>query len=45
MAFQCPNCHFEAPNEEVENNPSTARWFTCPLCGHHWSVLPIADSN
>jgi predicted RNA-binding Zn-ribbon protein involved in translation (DUF1610 family) len=45
MAFRCPQCQFEAPKEEVEHNPSTDRWFTCPACGHKWSVSPIADSN
>jgi predicted RNA-binding Zn-ribbon protein involved in translation (DUF1610 family) len=45
MAFRCPQCHFDAPKEAAENNPSTDRWFTCPSCGHKWSVSPIADSN
>lgn len=45
LAFQCPQCQFDAPQEEVENNPSTDRWFTCPSCGYKWSVSPIADNN
>jgi DNA-directed RNA polymerase subunit RPC12/RpoP len=45
LALRCPQCQFEAPVEEKENNPSTDRWFTCPSCGHKWSVSPIADSN
>jgi predicted RNA-binding Zn-ribbon protein involved in translation (DUF1610 family) len=44
MAFRCPHCHFEAPVEQRENNPSTDRWFKCPSCGYQWSVSPIADS-
>jgi DNA-directed RNA polymerase subunit RPC12/RpoP len=45
MAYRCPECHFEAPMADVEHNPSTDRWFTCPSCGHKWNVSPIADSN
>lgn len=43
LAFECPQCHFDAPQEEVGNNPSTDRWFSCPKCGHKWTVTPIAD--
>ena len=45
MASRCPACHFDAPQEELEENPSTDRWFTCPSCGYKWTVSPIADSN
>ena len=45
LAFECPRCHFDEPQEELENNPSTDRWFTCPSCSYRWSVSPIADSN
>jgi DNA-directed RNA polymerase subunit M/transcription elongation factor TFIIS len=44
MAFRCPRCHDEKPQEEQENNPGPDRWFTCPSCGYRWSVSPIADS-
>jgi transposase len=46
MAFCCPECKFDEPVvAKVENNPGPDRWFTCPSCGHRWSVSPIADSN
>jgi DNA-directed RNA polymerase subunit RPC12/RpoP len=45
LAFRCPQCHFEAPEVDVEHNPSTDRWLKCPACGHRWNVSPIADSN
>lgn len=44
MAYRCPHCHDEHPQEERENNPGPDRWFTCNACGYKWSVSPIADS-
>lgn len=44
MAYRCPRCHFQAPDEELTNNPSPDRWFACPQCGYRWSVSPLADS-
>jgi len=44
MAYRCPRCHNENPQEERENNPGPDRWFNCPQCGYRWSVSPIADS-
>jgi predicted RNA-binding Zn-ribbon protein involved in translation (DUF1610 family) len=44
LAFECPQCHFGSPEDEVENNPSPDRWFKCPSCGYRWSVSPISDS-
>ncbi len=45
MAFRCPECQFGEPKADEDSNGSTDRRFTCPACGHKWSVSPIADSN
>jgi ssDNA-binding Zn-finger/Zn-ribbon topoisomerase 1 len=44
LAFRCPKCRNENPQEEGEVNPGPDRWFVCPQCGYRWSVSPIADS-